>query len=100
MSIASVASGIAVTCCVIIAAAVAPRALAAELFPWHPVFMTVGFLGFMHQGIMKAYRLRSSDGTVRVAGLQAHLWIQLVAVSCTLLGFLIIYLNKVRTKLK
>lgn len=95
MSIIPVLGGISIACCIIIVVAMTPRAFAAELFPWHPVLMTVGFLGFMYQGIVKAYRLRSSDGSVRVLGLQTHLRIQLAAALCILLGFIVIYLNKV-----
>lgn len=73
-----------------------PGIYAGELFPWHPVLMGVGFLGFMCEGVLAAYKLRSTDGPPRVMAITNHMYVQLAATLSIILGFLAIYYNKVR----
>lgn len=42
-----------------------------SLFSWHPVFMSLGFLLFMAEGIFAGIQFRSLDGQVRAVG-QGH----------------------------
>ncbi len=97
---ASLASGvqlISILCCITLIVALLPSVYSGDLFPWHPVLMAIGFLGFMCEGILTAYKLRLSDGQMRVAALQQHMNIQLAATACIVLGFMAIYFNKVST---
>jgi hypothetical protein len=75
--------------------AMLPAIYKGDLFAWHPVFMTVGFLGFMCEGILAAYRFRGTEGAARVAAIENHLWIQVASTVCIALGFYSIYRNKV-----
>ena len=56
---------------------------------------TLGFLGFMTEGIMAAVRFRPNEGTSRVAAITNHALIQCAATLCLTLGFYAIYHNKV-----
>jgi hypothetical protein len=96
MSLDTAVQNTSILCCVSLIIAVLPGIYAGELFPWHPLFMAVGFLGFMCEGMLGAYRFRSTDGPPRVAAIANHMWVQLAAACCIILGFLAIYYNKVR----
>jgi hypothetical protein len=96
MSLSSAVSTVSILCCVALVVALLGGVYAGELFPWHPIFMGLGFLGFMCEGIISAYRLRASDGAPRVAAIQNHMWVQLASMTSIILGFWVIYLNKVR----
>ncbi|KDD74305.1 hypothetical protein H632_c1416p1 [Helicosporidium sp. ATCC 50920] len=77
-------------------AVLVPALWSGELFPWHPALMTVGFLGLMTRGILAAVSFRPLEGHPRVSAIQRHAWIQVMAVSCIVLGFWSIYANKSR----
>ncbi len=85
---ASVASAVA------LALAVLPGLYAGELFPWHPLLMAVGYLGFMAEGILSAHRFRTMDGAPRAAAIANHSLVQGAAAGCALAGFAAIYANK------
>lgn len=74
--------------------AVLPGVYRGDLFAFHPLLMSIGFLGFMCEGILAAYRLRPTEGSQRVSALANHMWIQVAAIVCISLGFLTIYINK------
>lgn len=95
-TLASGISSVSIVCCIVLIVSVLPRVYAGELFAWHPIFMALGFLGFMCEGILAAYHLRPSDGHLRVVALQNHMWMQVASAVCVFLGFLCIYSNKVR----
>lgn len=74
--------------------AVLPQLYSGVLFAWHPLLMVLGYLGFMTEGILAAYKFRNLDGTPRVLAIQNHGWIQLASSTCVGLGLYIIYRNK------
>ena len=94
MQLSAAVQSLSVCCCIGLALAVLPGAYGGELFAWHPLFMAVGFLGFMTEGILAAYRFRATDGGVRVQAIQNHGWIQAAATVAVASGFLAIYRNK------
>jgi hypothetical protein len=96
-SLASIVQTLSILCCITLIIALLPSVYSGELFPWHPVLMAVGFLGFMCEGIVTAYKLRPTDGPSRIIALQQHMNIQLTATACILFGFAAIYANKVGT---
>ena len=65
------------------------------LFSWHPVLMSVGFLGLMSEGVLTALKFRRLEGQHRVAAIQMHLYIQAAASVAVTLGFVAIARNKV-----
>lgn len=71
-----------------------PAAYAGELFPWHPLLISIGFLALMTEGIMTAVRFRPNEGTTRVAAITNHALIQAAATACVTLGFYAIYHSK------
>ena len=96
MSLSSGISTVSILCTVALVLSLLPQVYAGELFPWHPILMGLGFLGFMCEGIIAAYRLRAIDGSNRVAALQNHMWVQVAATISIMLGFWAIYYNKAR----
>ena len=96
MSLSGGISTLSILCCVALVLSVLPEVYAGELFPWHPILMGIGFLGFMCEGIIAAYKLRGSDGNARVTALQNHMWVQVASTISIMLGFWAIYHNKVR----
>ena len=66
------------------------------LFSYHPLFMSLGFLLFMPEGILEAIGFRSTEGESRVKAITKHMWLQLAAVLCCGIGFGAIFANKVR----
>jgi len=95
MSLASVTQTLSILCCVSLVLTLLPQVYSGELFPWHPVLMAIGFMGFMCEGIVAAYKLRPTDGPPRVLALQQHMFVQIAATICIVLGFAAIYANKV-----
>lgn len=67
----------------------------SSLFGWHPLFMSLGFLLFMSEGLISAVMFRHIDGPDRVRAIQSHALLQLRAVICIAIGFGVIYRNKV-----
>lgn len=66
------------------------------LFSWHPTLMSIGFLGFMGNGVLTAFQFRHvMDANARVKAIQKHALWQLAAVFCIGSGFYAIYQNKV-----
>ena len=65
------------------------------LFAWHPILMSLGFLGAMAEGVLTAVKFRRLEGPPRAAAIQRHFWIQLLAVTAVAGGFWAIYQNKV-----
>lgn len=65
------------------------------LFAWHPILMSLGFLGIMSEGVLTALKFRRLEGPPRAAAIQRHFWIQLLAVTAVAGGFWAIYQNKV-----
>ena len=39
----------------------------STLFAWHPLFMSIGYLLFMTEGLLSAVMFRHLDGTERVS---------------------------------
>lgn len=74
--------------------AVLPSAYAGVLFAWHPICMSIGYLGLMCEGISTACSARETDGVVRVQALWSHMWLQTSSTILTSLGFAAIYVNK------
>lgn len=95
MMIVSVVQTLSIVCCVQLCLMLLPKLYSRALFPWHPLFMGIGFLGFMCEGILMAYKARSLDGAPRLAVLQQHMKLQIVSTVCVVLGFSAIYMNKV-----
>ena len=63
---------------------------AGEWFTWHPVFMTLGFLFFMTEGILTYYRgvaARENKASSR----RTHMRFQGLGFVCVLLGFISIW---------
>lgn len=85
---------LSVGCCVAMAMALLPSAYQGELFAWHPLMFTLGFVGFMTEGIMTAVRFRPNEGTTRVAAITNHALIQCASTACCCLGFYAIFHNK------
>ncbi len=84
-----------VGCCIVILATQSGGLLGGVLFPWHPLLMSAGFLGFMTEGISTALAFRHLEGGPRVRAIQRHGWVQVASTVCIALGFLVIYTNKV-----
>ncbi|KAK2075833.1 hypothetical protein QBZ16_001574 [Prototheca wickerhamii] len=59
------------------------------LFAWHPVLMSVGFLGLMTEGLLAAVRFRPLDGQARTSAIFHHAYLQIVSITS-------IYKNKNR----
>jgi hypothetical protein len=92
----STIQSLTVGCCVGMALAVLPAAYQGELFAWHPLLLTLGFLGFVTEGIMVAVSFRPKEGMTRVTAITNHALIQAAATAFLTLGFYAIYHNKVR----
>lgn len=88
------AQSLSILCCTFVVVSVLPSAYAGILFAWHPIFMSIGYLIFMCEGISIAYRARDVDGNSRVGLLSKHFWTQVAAIVCVSLGFAAIYINK------
>lgn len=68
-----------------------------SLFAWHPIFMSLGYILFMTEGVLSALSFRSLEGGAeRVQAIQGHALLQLRAVVCICLGFGVIFRNKAR----
>lgn len=67
----------------------------SNLFSWHPVFITLGFVGLMSEGILLGTAFRSLDGRERVGAIIRHALMQVGACVAIAIGFLAIYFNKV-----
>ena len=70
-----------------------------KVFTWHPTFMAIGFVGLMSEGVLRSISFRPLEGSARTTAIQRHMWWQLAAVSCVVLGFLAIEANKVLLQL-
>lgn len=67
----------------------------SSLFSWHPLFMSLGFILFMTEGVMSAVTLRGiPPGHQRVLAIQSHALMQLRSLVCVIIGFAVIYRNK------
>lgn len=80
---------------VVVSLSIAFSLFDSTLFAWHPLFMSIGYLLFMAEGLISAVRFRHLDGPERVRAIQSHALWQLRAVLCVFIGFVIIYRNKV-----
>ncbi|GLI61584.1 hypothetical protein VaNZ11_004000 [Volvox africanus] len=65
------------------------------LFAWHPAFMSIGYVVFMTEGLIAAIHFRQIDGHERVKAIWSHALLQLRAVICIVIGFGVIYRNKI-----
>ncbi|GLC46618.1 hypothetical protein PLESTB_001223600 [Pleodorina starrii] len=65
------------------------------LFAWHPAFMSIGYIVFMTEGLIAAIQFRHIDGPERVKAIWSHALLQLRALICVLIGFGVIYRNKI-----
>lgn len=65
------------------------------LFALHPIFISLGFLGFMSEGVLLAHSFRLLDGPDRVKAIWQHAIMQVAACISIATGFGAIYLNKV-----
>lgn len=86
---------LSVVLCVAIVLVMLPAVYQGTLFAWHPLLLTLGFLGFMTEGIMAAVRFRPNEGISRVQAITNHALIQGAAAACVTLGFYAIVHNKV-----
>lgn len=77
-----------------VAATVAFASFDGSLFSWHPLFMSLGFLIFMSEGILGALSFRALDNQARVAAIIGHALMQVRAMVLVLLGFAVIFQNK------
>jgi hypothetical protein len=68
-----------------------------SLFCWHPVLATLGFVGFMSEGMLIAVNFRHFEGPRRVLAIQIHACVQLAALASIAVGFWAIWQNKVRS---
>ncbi|KAG1681103.1 hypothetical protein FOA52_015544 [Chlamydomonas sp. UWO 241] len=68
----------------------------SSLFSWHPLFMSIGYVLFMTEGLLAAIMFRHLDGPERVAAIQSHAIMQIRALVCIVIGFVVIYQNKVQ----
>ncbi|CAG9460428.1 unnamed protein product [Pedinophyceae sp. YPF-701] len=68
----------------------------ATLFAFHTLFMSVGLVLVMTEGVLRAMEARATHGPHRTAALKTHMALQLGAVVCLGAGFLTIFANKVR----
>eukprot|EP01024_Parvocaulis_polyphysoides_P059797 TRINITY_DN6483_c0_g1_i1.p1 TRINITY_DN6483_c0_g1~~TRINITY_DN6483_c0_g1_i1.p1 ORF type:complete len:219 (+),score=22.40 TRINITY_DN6483_c0_g1_i1:401-1057(+) len=64
------------------------------LFSWHPIFMTLGYVLFMTEGVISGIKFRRLDGKERVAAIYTHMMWQISAVASILIAFGVIYYNK------
>ena len=92
---AAAAKSLSVACCLGLVLAVLPGVYRGELFAWHPLFMGVGLLGFMTEGLLAAVAFRPLEGGARVAAIQNHGLIQAASTLSAGLGFYAIWRNKV-----
>lgn len=69
------------TCC-----SIAAKLLSHTLFSWHPVFISIGYLGFFGQGVLTSFAVREQEGDERSRLLTAHALWQLGGVSFVSLG--------------
>lgn len=67
----------------------------STLFAFHPVFMSLGYLIFMAEGLISAVMFRHLEGAERTRAIESHGFMQLRAVTCIAIGFGVIYRNKV-----
>ncbi|PNH10254.1 hypothetical protein TSOC_003067 [Tetrabaena socialis] len=65
------------------------------LFGWHPALMSIGYIVFMAEGLIAAIHFRHIDGLERVKAIWSHALLQLRALFCILLGFGVVYRNKI-----
>lgn len=68
-----------------------------SLFSFHPISMTLGFVGLMSEGVLVASRFSRFEGGGRTRAIQTHALIQAAALVCIMLGFWTIWRNKVGT---
>lgn len=85
-----------IVCCTFMFVCMLPSAYARELFAWHPIFMTLGYIGFMCEGIIVSFKSRAIEGVTRAGVLTNHMWLQLTSAIMVGIGFAAIYVNKVR----
>ncbi|GAX81977.1 hypothetical protein CEUSTIGMA_g9405.t1 [Chlamydomonas eustigma] len=67
----------------------------SSLFSWHPLFMSIGYILFMSEGVVSSIMFRHLDGPVRVRAIWTHAVMQARALICVALGFAVIYQNKI-----
>ena len=65
------------------------------LYTWHPIFMALGFLGLMTEGVLTSMSWHTLEGSARTAVLFRHMWWQIGSVGCVSLGLAAIETNKV-----
>jgi hypothetical protein len=80
---------------VIVSLSIAFRFFDNTLFAWHPVFMSIGYILFMAEGVISSIMFRHLDGPERMKAIWSHALLQLRAVFCIAIGFGVIYRNKV-----
>lgn len=65
------------------------------LFVWHPILMSMAFLGLMAEGVLTALKVRRyGDGQTRVNKLSNHMHWQGAAWTVALCGAVVIITNK------
>jgi Eukaryotic cytochrome b561 len=88
-------TSLALATCATLIIAVLPGVYARDLFAWHPLLMTLGFLGFLREGVLAAHRFRTLEGAPRGTAIANHAWVQIAGLVCIAAGFATIYANKV-----
>ena len=58
--------------------------------------MSLGYLGLMTDGIVRAIDFRPLEKSERVGAIQRHMYVQVLGTLSIAAGFYAIYLNKVR----
>lgn len=81
---------------IVLAVSITADAFNTTLFALHPIFISVGFLGFMSEGILQAHSFRSLEGSERLRTVWRHATVQIFACISIAIGFGAIYFNKVR----
>lgn len=79
---------------VVIFASFAFFTLRTHIFYWHPVLMTLGYLIFMAEGLIRALKFRPLTGNERVAAIESHASLQTRALLCIFLGLVAILRHK------
>jgi hypothetical protein len=64
-----------------------------SLFAWHPSLMTVGAIVFLSEGYLASRHIKTNR---RAFFTQLHMLVQLGALVCMLIGFLIVVVDKIR----
>lgn len=80
---------------IVLTISIAADTFNTTLFALHPMFISLGFLGFMSEGVLLAHSFRLLDGPDRVKAIWQHALMQVAACISISIGFGAIFFNKV-----